>query len=85
MRAHLPGVLFFPASVRPLPAGTTAQARLPFLVPSCRELGREGRVVVTVPAPFGARRQLEFLSGGTRQEVDLDLILGACKDSVAVP
>ncbi|HVM26391.1 MAG TPA: hypothetical protein VM433_01810 [Mycobacteriales bacterium] len=82
--AEVPGAAFEVVAVGPLPAGGRSVARLRFDVEACALLRRTGRVVVTV-FPDGARpqelgfRATEDEEARTVRDVDLDLVLDACR------
>lgn len=85
VRSELAGVLFFPASVGPLPAGRSVEVVLAFTVPSCAGVGAGGRVVVTLAGPYGVRRDLAFPGQAGHPAVNLDVIRDGCRDGVPVP
>jgi hypothetical protein len=83
VHAEVPGVLFSPAAVGRLPAEGRVVSRLPFDLPSCEELRRTGRVVLTVLQDGAAPVELGFRAtedeeARTVRDLDLDLVLGAC-------
>jgi hypothetical protein len=87
--AEVPGVITSSGSLR-VPAGERGTVRLGFHVPVCADLRRTGRVVVTLRSPAVGTRELGFRAtedeeARTVRDLDLDVLLRACRGAVPVP